>query len=630
MPTSLFLPFSQDASGKFSSNAMLRRVRDFDWSASPLGDISAWPEPIKFAARTLLLSPTAMTLLVGREGRVIHNDAAGRMFSCEGALGRPVADALPDLSDLFEAALRDCFEGKGVQCAEQHVTLHRNGVPVSAWFDMSFTPVADADGTIYGALMSCSDITERVQALRELKRSRERLDLSIRHGGIVGTWEVDFSTDTITSNERFAQLHGVDPELARTGAHASLFVPGIHPDDRRTVMESFDRAKAGLEEYRLQHRVIGTGEVRWIVASGQMVADETGKLSTFFGVVVDVTEQVQANLALAESERLLRALADTVPQSVFSADADGATDYLNKRWWERTGLKPGEISEELWQSLVHPEDRERAVSAWRHAVDTGERFDIEMRTLDSSGEYRWIRAMALPYRDAEGRITRWFGTNTDIHDAAQLSRERELVAGELDHRVKNLFALVSSLIRVSQRENPEMAGFGEKLTLRLTALREAHDLIRQSGRSDDLLSSVSLRSLIERLLKPYVRSDRNVGITGPEVMLAPGAVTPLALVFHELTTNAVKYGGLASDEGRLAIIIEPDTAGTHITWLETGLPTEGQQSAHAGFGSSLLSLAIERQLRGTLVREFGAGSLTIRLSLPAIWSSQPAAEPAPA
>lgn len=621
MPANLFARFDETYAKGFSDNLMLEEFRRLDWSRSPLGMIENWPDAIRHAARTMLLSPTPMTVLVGREGRLLYNDAAAEIFgpAYAGALGRPIEEILPEAAAFYRNAIDRCFEGRGVGFRDQPIRLFRQCEWRTAWFRLAFTPIADEVGAIFGVLLIASESTEQIRALRDLQLSRERLDLTLRHGGIVGTWEVDFTTETITCDQRFARLHGVDPDAARGRLDKDAFIAGIHPDDRHSVMLAFDEAKASREDYRLQHRVIGEGMTRWIVASGRMFSDEAGRLTHFMGVVVDVTEQVKVADALARSEQLFKALADTVPPMIFSTQADGEPDYLNSRWYEFTGEPAGAVSLESWLHSIHPEDQECAHAEWRDAVASGERYDLEYRLRHHSGEFRWTRAMALPLRDSKGFIVRWFGTHTDIHEAKLLATERELVAGELEHRIKNLFALVNGLVVLSARDAPEMAPFAETLQQRLMALHQAHDLIRSSGCENGgaASNSASLHRLVRTLLGPYddEGGDRVV-LEGDDMIVDPAAVTPLALVFHELATNATKYGALSAAQGVLHIGFQREDERMRIRWMERGSVPLSPSSERIGFGSRLLSLAVERQLKGAISRSQTPDGLIVELTLP--------------
>jgi PAS domain S-box-containing protein len=135
-----------------------------------------------------------------------------------------------------------------------------------------------------------------------------------------------------------------------------------------------------------------------------------------------------------------RAIADTIPQMAWSTLPDGRHDYYSQRWYDFTGVQPGETDGEGWSEIVHADDRERTWAVWRHALATGLPYEIEYRLRHASGEYRWTLGRALPLRDDAGRIVRWIGTCTDIHELkasqaalrdARLRQDAALVAADI-------------------------------------------------------------------------------------------------------------------------------------------------------------------------------------------------------
>ena len=169
-----------------------------------------------------------------------------------------------------------------------------------------------------------------------------------------------------------------------------------------------------------------------MITSAKPVLDEDGKVCRLLGVVVDVTVQMETASALAESRFHFQTLTETLPQFVWSSDGEGRHDYFSARWSEFTGIQPEFITEDTWKYLVYPEHQQMVATVWAHSLRTGEPYDLDYRFRHVSGEYRWLRVMALPVRDESGKITRWFGTSTDIHEAYQASEERERLARELE------------------------------------------------------------------------------------------------------------------------------------------------------------------------------------------------------
>lgn len=617
----------------FEENRMLALVARFDWAATEAGAIETWPEEIRGMCRTVLLSCTPMAVLLTPGGLFIFNDAACSILGAGFArsLGKPIAIALPQAAGFCREILDGCFRGRSssfhdVPLAVQRERTRGDG-ETNAWFDLDLTPIVDPCRQVLGVLVVGMETTRRVKALSDLRTSRERLELALESGGIVGAWDLDLETDIVRADERFARLHGVDPELARNGADDALFTAGIHPDDAETVKKAFHDAMIG-GTYRCQHRVVGPDGVRWIVCSGRFRYGAGERPVSFLGTAVDVTEQIETAAALAESEKRFRAYAETLPHVIFSCDRDGRVTYLNQVWYELTGLAEDDSEALVWDERIHPNDRSLVLADWRQAVQDQARFDAEFRIGIRSGDYRWMRAVALPLHDLDGALAGWIGTLTDVHQAKLLEAERELVSKELDHRIKNLFALTQGLIGLTAREADTVQAFSESLRGRLSALNESHGLIRATERKDKASAKPSLQAMLRKLTAPYQAAanlDR-IAIDGDDIALDPDKVTPFALMFHELVTNAAKYGALRDSDGVLKVSFRRSEGALHIGWKEilgrkvSAAPGQGPGSFTArddgGFGSRLLELVAETQLQGSFSRRMEADGLRIEMNFP--------------
>lgn len=189
--------------------------------------------------------------------------------------------------------------------------------------------------------------------------------------------------------------------------------------------------------------------------------------------------------------------------------------------------------------------------------------------------------------------------------------DRELLVQELHHRVKNLFTVVSGMVRLSRRSGES----DEALDARLRALSDAHSLIAPVVNAGDPVGDrIALEALLHTLLTPY-GAEHLLPRNGPDVVLGPRASTSLALALHELATNAAKYGGLATSEGTLAVDWRIEGNELHLLWEEVGRSIEGD-AAPGGFGSRLITMAIEGQLGGVAEVDFRSDGLTRRIILP--------------
>jgi PAS domain S-box-containing protein len=302
---------------------------------------------------------------------------------------------------------------------------------------------------------------------------------------------------------------------------------------------------------------------------------------------------------IAELEQRFQVLADAMPQLVWSTTPDGMADYFNRRWCEFTG-QPAEASYgEHWTEFLHPEDKEAAGACWANAVETGGDYEIEYRLRHHGDDYRWVLARGMPLRRADGTITRWIGTCTDIHEQKADAERLEVLSRELNHRIKNIFAVIGGLVAMTIRNKPDFTETAGELRERILALGRAHDFVRSRGGRPVLHPPGKLMGLLQTLLAPYQdAAGERIVIAGDDVAIDDRSATPLALFFHELATNAAKYGALSAGSGRVEIrIIEAD--GVELVWSESGGP-KVRDAGERGFGTSLVEMSIVRQLGGTL------------------------------
>lgn len=321
--------------------------------------------------------------------------------------------------------------------------------------------------------------------------------------------------------------------------------------------------------------------------------------------------------ALRENDIGFRVLADTMPQMVWSTLPDGFHDYYNERWYEFTGVPDGSTDGEGWNDMFHRDDQARAWKEWAHCLATGEQYEIEYRLRHHSGEYRWVIGRGNPIRDQDGRIIRWIGTCTDIDDAKRQAEQTEILSRELSHRIKNIFAVISGLIGLSARQAPEAKAFANDLRQRVSALGRAHEFARpHSEESQMTIEGSTLFGILREMLHPYpALDDGRISFTGDDVPIDDRGATPLALVFHELATNAAKYGGLSTADGRIDITSERQGDDLVVKWAERGGPPVSGVPSRSGFGTRLVDMSVIQQLNGSIERRWGTEGLTVTLTV---------------
>lgn len=316
----------------------------------------------------------------------------------------------------------------------------------------------------------------------------------------------------------------------------------------------------------------------------------------------------------AGAERL-QFMLDSVPDIAWSA-SPGPTlngpqfDYFNARFTEATGFPPLEDVED-WRKIVHPDDFEATAIKFEHALKTATAFEDEWRLRLADGSYRYVLSRAVPSSD-DPETARWFGTLTDIDDAYRISQERELLAGELAHRIKNIFSVITGLVTLHSRGDATLKVFADTLSANIRALSRAQDFALKIETDTES----NLHSLLEVLMAPYgLPGNGAVTISGDDLAVGPRSTTPIALIFHELATNSAKYGSLSAAEGHLSITTSIDGEDVRIAWRESGGPAASPPK-DAGFGSRLMRMTVEHQLGGSIDQQWHSEGLEATITVP--------------
>ena len=334
------------------------------------------------------------------------------------------------------------------------------------------------------------------------------------------------------------------------------------------------------------------------------------------------TSSVEAELvstrdALRESDAKFRVLADSMPHMVWSTLPDGFHDYYNAQWYVFTGVPAGSTDGEAWNGMFHPDDQEMAWTRWRHSLATGEPYEIEYRLRHRDGDYRWVLGRALPIRDETGKIVRWMGTCTDIDETKANLERIEILSRELSHRIKNIFAVIGGLIGLSARNRPEQKEFARDLQLRIAALSRAHEFVRpHSEHSRPSVLPESFHGILREILSPYPALDEGrIVIAGSDTKTDDRGATPIALLVHELATNAAKYGALSRPEGRIDITTDVEGDRFVMRWVESGGPSIAAPPEQSGFGTKLAQLSVVDQLGGSIERIWAGNGLEVTIGV---------------
>ena len=236
----------------------------------------------------------------------------------------------------------------------------------------------------------------------------------------LGDWRWDAATDRITLGARAAELLDLPAETALAWRRVRA---RLHRADRALVRKEFAHAYASHSDLNIECRLDAPdGAWHWIAVLGRADVDAAQQRLGMTGVVQDVSLRRSAEDSLRESEEVLRALADAIPQLAWMAQADGAIVWFNKRWYDYTGTTPAQVVGWGWQTTHDPSVLPQMLVRWRESLRTGAPFEMEYPIRGGDGQYRWFLTRVNPVRDRHGRVVRWFGTNTDVDQVKRVQQ----------------------------------------------------------------------------------------------------------------------------------------------------------------------------------------------------------------
>lgn len=297
----------------------------------------------------------------------------------------------------------------------------------------------------------------------------------------------------------------------------------------------------------------------------------------------------------------------------WNVDTDALT--MDHRAYELWGLNKGlAVSFEDLSAHIHPADRDRVRAAFVATRAILGAYEIDFRIMVGE-ELRWVSARGKG--DDEGIIARvMFGIFLDVTGRKQAEEGRELLAGEMSHRVKNLLAIAAGLTAITSRSTSTVNDMARELTQRLTALGRAHDLVRPLHNQSNSASAALLGDLLSVLLAPYddlgAFSGR-IRVSVPRMVVGETATTTLALIIHELATNSLKYGALSQPTGLVDVSCSAKHQAATLVWTERGGPAVEPPAGPQGYGTKLVERSITSALHGTINYDWAKDGLVVTL-----------------
>jgi PAS domain S-box-containing protein len=293
------------------------------------------------------------------------------------------------------------------------------------WFLGRAQSVRDEAGRVVKWFGTCTDIDDRKRAEGDFATLADTIPQLV--------WTTDPQGSHLYFNRRWTEFTGL---TMAESLGPDVWNYTLHPDDQQRARERWEHSLQTGEFYEIEYRFKRhDDQYFWFLAQAQPIRDANGRITQWFGTCTDIDDRKRAEAALLEREAELDTLANNIPQLAWMADPTGHIFWYNRRWYEYSGTTLDEMQGWGWQQIHHPNHIGHVLETWRAAVEHGTPWEDTFPLRGADGQFRWFLSRAVPIQDAEGRILRWFGTNTDVTEQRQLQDQLRSSYEDLETKV---------------------------------------------------------------------------------------------------------------------------------------------------------------------------------------------------
>jgi signal transduction histidine kinase/CheY-like chemotaxis protein len=424
-------------------------MRNKDWRGTLLGPPEDWPSSLKVAIKLMLSTRHPMIIFWGKESDCLYNDAYVQFIGPERhpqALGQSAKAVWAEIWPIMSSQIDQVMSGGPATWNEnQLIPITRNGHYKDAYWTYSYSPIEDGTtpSGVGGVMVICNETTQFVLNEQRAVEEKDRLFQLFQQAPSFMAYLNGSEHRISNANLAFFELIGGRKALGKTIAEVLPdAVAQGYLELLNSVYQTSETYKGIQSKYERQIEAYGPVTTLFVDFVFQPILNDQNEITGIFIIGTDVTQHVKVQEALKQSRHQLELMTNAIPQQVWTANPNGGVEYIN----DHTKTYVGEVaySDGLidWMSVVHEEDRPGSLEQWTLSLKTGQSFEIEQRIYHyKSKAYRWNLSRALPIKNDEGEITRWFGTNTDIHDhkIAQQNMEKALLDADLANQAKSEF-----------------------------------------------------------------------------------------------------------------------------------------------------------------------------------------------
>jgi PAS domain S-box-containing protein len=401
----------------------------------------------------------------------------------------------------------------------------------------------------------------------------------------IGVWNIDLATGMARGRPQFFKLMGLPPSAEPVPM--DMIRALRHPDDRQRVVDGFrDAIEGGKDSYEIEYRIVRPdGQTRWIFGRGRVVRNERGEPVQYSGVDIDITSRKAAEEALAVSEQRYRLLVDHANDIVAMLNLDLVFTSINPAAERVLGYSPEEIVGQPLARFIPGEQIVTHTDMLRRKLQGATSTQYEMQLLGKDGRKFTLEVNSKLILATDGSPLAIHAVARDISDRKQAEERQGVLLKELQHRTKNMLAIVQSIASSTLRRSDGLERAHEALIGRLHALARAQELVA-AGKT----VGAPVRELIDAQLSPF---GARVDMSGDPIIAGPTFTQSFALIVHELATNATKYGSLSVPGGSVSLKWQVEDHGDPLftfEWVEKDGPKINQQPRREGFGTQLICI----------------------------------------
>lgn len=549
---------------------MGRLTRNFDWASTPLGPPKSWPSSLLTAVSIVLNSRFPMFIWWGDDLIQFYNDAYRPSLGNQGkhpaALGQRGEDCWQEIWPVIKPLIDQVRAGgESTWSEDQLIPIYRNNQLEDVYWTFSYSKLLGESGEIAGVLVTCTETTKQITALKEVYNAKHELEFAINAANL-GTWDLDPATNRFIGNERLKSWFGLkaDAEIELSRA-----TDVIIEEDRERVIAAIARAmQFGADNYDIEYTILNpeNPQPRLVRAVGKAIFNAKQEVLRFSGTLQDITRESNALKQLREAHHGLELALDQSRLSkiaaqlgIFDMDLINGTLEWDDRCRELFGISHhNKVSyEKDFVTGLHPEDRGRILSIIDDVFDkskTDGKYDVEYRTVGAEdGRVRWIRAKGKTYFDSTDRPYRFIGSVLDITEQKTDELRKNDFIGMVSHELKTPLTSLKGYIQIlNHKAKANQDDFASnalsKADIQISKMSKLIsgflDVSRlEAGKISIELQSVNLKEIIDEVAEELkmISNTHLISIIPFDPIIVQVDRDKISSVISNLLSNAIKY-----------------------------------------------------------------------------------------